>query len=110
MSGDAILVLNLSVWENYDAAVLTEAKNEIFGREQFAILADNEAFKQLKAEMDNFSVEEIETKVKVIYADFMAENQNFSVNTPEKKTMGKIGVMNPNTQKKNRKAYGNLFD
>lgn len=96
--------------ENYDAAVLTEAKNEIFGREQFAILADNEAFKQLKAEMDNFSVEEIETKVKVIYADFMAENQNFSINTPEKTTMGKIGIVNLKTQKKNRKAYGNLFD
>lgn len=97
--------------ETYDAAVLKAQKDEVFAREQFAVLADNDEFKNLIADAEKFSVEEIETKVKCIYADFMAENQNFSSTKPEKKTMGKIGVLNPNTKSgKNRKAYGNLFD
>lgn len=96
--------------ETYDADVLKEQKDEVFAREQFAVLADNEEFKKLQADADNFSVEEIETKVKCIYADFMAENQNFSSNKPEVKTMSKIGVLNPNASKKARKAYGNLFE
>lgn len=97
--------------EEYDAAVVKSEKEEIFAREQFAVLADCEAFKQLKADMDNFSVEEIETKAKVIYADFMAEKQNFSANKPEKKSFGSISIFNANEKpKKNRKTYGNLFD
>lgn len=93
--------------DNFDATAEKAAKDEVFAREQFAVLANNDEFKQLKADAEKFSVNEIETKVKCIYADFMAENQNFSVNT----SSGKLGLLNPNAKpKKSRKTYGNLFD
>lgn len=97
--------------ESYDSSILKAQKDEVFAREQFSVLVDNEQFKQLKADADNFSVEEIETKVKCIYADFMAENGNFSSKKLMKNSMSKIGVADVNAKPhKERKAYGNLFD
>ena len=59
--------------------------------------------------MDNYSLAELETQIKVIHSDFMAENSNFSAK-PESK-IGSVKVFaNPNKKAKPKKRYGNLFD
>lgn len=96
--------------DNYDATELKAQKDEIFGREEFAVLAENDAFIALKADMDNFTVEEIESKAKQIFADHVIANGQFAMkkNEGEKKPT-KIGFDFAEKSKKSQ-AYGGLFD
>lgn len=103
--------------ENVEKNELTAQKNELINSEKYAVIAEkneegkytNEAFAKLVSEMDNYSLAELETQIKVIHSDFMAENSNFSAK-PESK-MGSVKVFaNPNKKAKPKKRYGNLFD
>lgn len=103
--------------ENVEKNELTTKKNELINSEKYAVIAEkdekgnytNEAFAKLVSEMDNYSLAELETQIKVIHSDFMAENSNFSAK-PESK-MGAVKVFaNPNKKAKPKKRYGNLFD
>lgn len=103
--------------ENVEKNELTAQKNELINSEKYAVIAEkneegkytNEAFAKLVSEMDNYSLVELETQIKVIHSDFMAENSNFSAK-PESK-MGSVKVFaNPNKKAKPKKRYGNLFD
>lgn len=103
--------------ENIEKNELTAQKNELINSEKYAVIAEkneegkytNEAFAKLVSEMDNYSLAELETQIKVIHSDFMAENSNFSAK-PESK-MGSVKVFaNPNKKAKPKKRYGNLFD
>ena len=96
--------------DNYDATELKTQKDEIFGREEFAVLFENDAFVALKADMDNFTVEEIESKVKQIFADHVIANGQFALSKPEgEKKTNKIGF-NFTEKSKKAQAYGGLFD
>jgi hypothetical protein len=96
--------------DNYDAAELKALKDAIFGREEFSVLAENEAFIELQNAMDNFTVEEIESKAKQIFADHVIKNGQFAMNkTAEPKESNKIGFNYTESSKKNS-AYGGLFD
>ena len=96
--------------ENFETNELKANKEAIFAREEFACLAENEAFIELKANMDNFSAEEIEEKAKVIFAEDIMKNGQFSMNKKtEKQSMSKIGLVDPNVKQK-KAAYGNLFN
>jgi hypothetical protein len=96
--------------ENFEANEARANKEAIFAREEFAGLTENEAFIELKSNMDNFSIEEIEEKAKVIFAEDVMKNGQFSMNKkPEKQAMSKIGLVNPNVKQK-KAAYGNLFN
>ena len=103
--------------ENVEKNELTSQKNELINSEKYAVIAEkdekgnytNEAFAKLVSEIDNYSLSELETQIKVIHSDFMAENSNFSAK-PESK-MGSVKVFaNPNKKAKPKKRYGNLFD
>lgn len=103
--------------ENVEKNELTAQKNELINSEKYVVIAEkneegkytNEAFAKLVSEMDNYSLAELETQIKVIHSDFMAENSNFSAK-PESK-MGSVKVFaNPNKKAKPKKRYGNLFD
>ena len=103
--------------ENVEKNELTAQKSELINSEKYAVIAEkneegkytNEAFAKLVSEMDNYSLAELETQIKVIHSDFMAENSNFSAK-PESK-MGSVKVFaNPNKKAKPKKRYGNLFD
>ena len=103
--------------ENVEKNELTAQKNELINSEKYAVIAEkneegkytNEAFAKLVSEMDNYSLAELETQIKVIHSDFMAENSTFSAK-PESK-MGSVKVFaNPNKKAKPKKRYGNLFD
>ena len=103
--------------ENVEKNELTAQKNELINSEKYAVITEkneageykNEAFAKLVSEMDNYSLSELETQIKVIHSDFMAENSNFSAK-PESK-IGSVKVFaNPNKKAKPKKRYGNLFD
>lgn len=94
--------------ESYDASELKARKDAIFAKEEFSVLAENEAFIALKNDAELFSVDEIEAKVKVIFADHVMQEGNFNFNKKEEKgSMGKVGMRIDAPAKK--KAYGNLF-
>jgi hypothetical protein len=96
--------------DNYDATELKALKDAIFGREEFSVLAEDEAFIELKNTMDNFTVEEIESKAKQIFADHVIKNGQFAMNKDaEPKQSKKIGFNYTESSKK-KSAYGGLFD
>lgn len=103
--------------ENVEKNELTAQKNELINSEKYAVIAEkneegkytNEAFAKLVSEMDNYSLAELETQIKVIHSDFMAENSNFSAKPESKMSSVKV-FANPNKKAKPKKRYGNLFD
>lgn len=95
--------------DSFDASELKAKKDEIFAREEYAVLGDDETFAELKANADKYSIDEIEEKAKVIFADYVVKKGQFSFeNKGEKKPISKVGInFNKPTKKK---AYGNLFN
>ncbi len=93
--------------DNYDAAELKSKKDEIFAREEYSVLAEDEAFKALVADAEKFSVEEVETKAKSIFADYVIKAGDFSVKNEnnKSKTLG----FNFNKKETKKGPYGNLF-
>ena len=61
---------------------------------------------QLKKNKANFSVDEIVEKAKIIYADFMEQNEAPEVETQPTKVMG----FNFNKKEAKKSPYGNLFN
>ena len=60
--------------------------------------------------MDNYSLADLETQIKVIFADYIAEHSNFSsTTTDEKKTTSKKQFANPSKATKKPSRYGKLF-
>ena len=95
--------------DNYDAAELKAQKDEIFARDEYFVLADDEAFKALVADADNYSVEEIETKADVIFAKFVKANGEYSAKNENTKPRT-IGFNFNAKPSKKKTAYGGLFD
>ena len=98
--------------ENSDAAELKAKKDEIFAREEYSVLADDEAFKTLISDAEKFSVDEVEAKAKAIFADHVIKTGTFSAsvsNDGKKKPKVQIFSLGAEKEKK-KKAYGKLFD
>lgn len=94
--------------EKYEADELKAKKDEIFGREEYSVLAEDEAFKTLISDAEKYSVEEIETKADVIFAKFVKTSGEYSAKNESKKvnTIGFNFNAKPN---KKKQAYGGLF-
>ena len=93
--------------DNYDANELRAKKDAIFAREEYSVLAEDEAFKTLVSDADKFSVEEIEAKAKAIFADHVINTGTFSKST---EGAAKTHSVKTNLNKKESKSpYGNLF-
>lgn len=93
--------------DNYDAAELKAKKDAVFSREEYAVLADDEAFKSLISDSDKFSIEEVEAKAKEIFADHVIKSGTFSKSTDVEQKSKSIGVVF--NKKETKKPYGNLF-
>lgn len=91
----------------YEVAELKAKKDAIFAKAEYSILADDEAFKALVKDAEKFSVEEVESKAKAIFADHVIKTGTFSANAEEKKT--KTLGLNFNAKAKKSGPYGNLF-
>ena len=96
--------------ETYDASVLKTQKTEILDKVEYECLAENADFAQLRADMDNYSVEEISTKADLIFAAHMKSNMEFSAKPDDKKKPKVIGFGVDTKNEKKKKAYGKLFD
>lgn len=79
-------------------------KYAILNDEKYSEIADTEQFAELKKDSAKFSVEELETKAKLIFADVvMAKGEH------AEKKVNKIGF-NFSEKPKKAQAYGGLFD
>ena len=79
-------------------------KDAILNDEKYSEIADTEQFAELKKDSAKFSVEELETKAKLIFADVvMAKGEH------AEKKVNKIGF-NFSEKPKKAQAYGGLFD
>lgn len=96
--------------ETYDASVVKAQKSDILDKTEYECLADNAEFAQLRAEMDNYSVEEISTKADLIFAAHMKSTMEFAAKDDGKKKPKVIGFSTDTKKEKKKKAYGNLFD
>lgn len=125
LSGDAVEVFSAFVTESektaldmmrtqYDelkkfhdetiAAQDQAKKDAILNDEKYSEIADTEQFAELKKDSAKFSVEELETKAKLIFADVvMAKGEH------AEKKVNKIGF-NFSEKPKKAQAYGGLFD
>lgn len=103
----------------------TAEKNELHAQKEAIINADNYSvltekdsegnyvnadFAELVKAMDNYSVEDFETKVKVMHSDYMSAHANFSSTDTKKNTNSVKILTNMNKKSKPKKNYGNLFD
>ena len=104
--------------ETVEKNELHSKKEEIVNSEKYAILTEKDAdgnyvnadFSELVNSMDNYSVEDFETKIKVMHSDYMSSNANFSLSNDEKKQSTVKLFKNINKKAKPKKNYGNLFD
>ena len=94
--------------DNYDAAQLRAQKDAIFARGEYSVLAEDEAFKALISDAENFSIDEVEARAKAIFADYVIKTGTFSTKDDGEK---KPKVLGFNFNKKETKSgpYGNLF-
>ena len=95
--------------ERIESAELKAQKDAIFAKAEYSIIADEEAFKTLVDEAEQFSVDEIESKVKSIFADYVIKIGSFVAKEDDKKTPKTMGF-NFNAKFKKSGPYGNLFD
>ena len=94
--------------ENYEADKLKAEKDAIFAREEYSVLVDDEAFKSLMSDAEKYSVEEIETKLKSVFADHVIKSGTFSAKNDSEAKTKTIGL-NFGTKAKKTGAYGDLF-
>ena len=91
--------------ENVEKNEFHAKREEILANEKYESIRENEAFKELVANMDNYSLEDLEKEAKIIFADNVSI-ETFASN--EKKSNGiKLFADVNKTKKPNR--YGNLF-
>ena len=94
--------------DNYDATQLKAQKDEIFAKAEYGCLSENEDFKKLVEEAENYSVEEISTKADLIFAAHVKTTGTFAVKSEEKKS--KVVGFNFNKKESKKSPYGRLFD
>ena len=95
--------------DNYDATELKAQKDAVFAREEYSVLADDDAFKELIADAEKYSVDELEIKADVIFAKFVKASGEYSTKNESNKpnTLGFNFNAKPS---KKKTAYGGLFD
>jgi len=93
---------------NYDAAQLKAEKEAILNKEEYACLAENEAFKKLVDEADKYSVEELSVKADLVLAAYAKATFSANKVEDEKQTAMKFSIKSNDKAKK--KVYGDLFD
>lgn len=94
--------------DNYEAAELKSKKDAIFARSEYSVLADDEAFKTLIANAEKFSVDDVESKAKAIFADYVIKTGAFSTKDNGENKPKVLGF-NFNKKEDKKSPYGNLF-
>lgn len=96
--------------DNYDAAELKAQKEAVLAAEEYSVLAGDEKFKALVADMDKYSVDELKVKADLAFAAHMKSTMEFSAKTDDGAKKPKVLGFNFKDDKKNKVGpYGNLF-
>lgn len=97
--------------ENVEKNELHSKKESLLVDEKYSVLSDNESFMELKKNMDNYSLDDLETKAKVIFADYVSSVGNFSLNSSNKNKSHSMQLFgDPNTRRNSRSGrYGDIF-
>lgn len=97
--------------ENVEKNELHSKKESLLTDEKYSVLLENEAFIELKKNMDNYSLEDLETKAKVIFADYVSSIGAFSAK-PEVSKSPVLFMSNSNSEKESKKKapYGGIFE
>nr|DAH62576.1 MAG TPA: hypothetical protein [Caudoviricetes sp.] len=97
--------------ENVEKNELHSKKESLLADEKYSVLSDNEAFTELKKNMDNYSLDDLETKAKVIFADYVSSVGNFSLNSSNENKSHSMQLFgDPNTRRNSRSGrYGDIF-
>ena len=103
---------NYSVIESeladYKDKELHSAREAVLASEDYSVMADFDEFKELKANMDNYFVDELTNKADLIYAKFMKSNySNFAANTPKKRPV--VFMTSGSNGEEEKLPYGGLF-
>ena len=94
--------------DNAEFEKIHAERDDMLYDEKYSVLAENEAFTELKKNMDNYSLADLEKEAKVIFADYVSSVGTFSMNDSNKKSTSKIRFsMKKDTGK--TKAYSTLF-
>lgn len=96
--------------DNYDAAQIKAQKDNVFSCEEYSEIAESDEFKALIADMDKYSVEEIEVKCDLMFAAHeKAKHKTFAAeNVAKKPTSMRFSVST--VDETNKKPYGDLFN
>lgn len=97
--------------ENVEKNELHSKKESLLADEKYSVLSDNEAFMELKKNMDNYSLDDLETKAKVIFADHVSSVGNFSLNSSNENKSHSMQLFGDlNTRRNSRSGrYGDIF-
>ena len=104
--------------EEVELNELREQKKAILDSEKYEILAQkdeegkfvNKDYEKLVSEMDNYSLADLETEIKVLHSDYVSEHGNFALSKPEKKeTTTKKQFVSVNKKVAKPSRYGKLF-
>lgn len=94
--------------DTYDLEQAKAEKTAILESVEYVEIKDSDEFKALVSEMDKYSIEEIKVKADLLFATFMKQKFNFASNADVNKTHS-VSLNFTAKEKKNKKAYGNLF-
>ncbi len=92
---------------NIKKAEIQSAKEELFNDERFSLIIDTDEYKDLLNNAEKFSLEEIETQLKVIVADSFLKNQDFSKFS--KQPSGKMFTLPSKQANTITSKYGGIF-
>lgn len=105
--------------EEIELNELREKKKEILDSEKYEILAQkdeegkfvNKDYEKLVSEMDNYSLADLETEIKVLHSDYVSEHGNFALSNSkeEKPVTSKKQFVNVNKKASKPSRYGKLF-
>ena len=104
--------------EEVELNKLREQKKKILDSEKYEILAQkdeegkfvNKDYEKLVSEIDNYSLADLETEIKVLHSDYVSEHGNFALSKPEKKeTTTKKQFVSVNKKAAKPSRYGKLF-
>ena len=93
----------------YKSKELHAAREEVLNCEEYSVMADFAEFKELKDNMDEYSVEDLANKADLVYAKFMKSNYStFSANNGKDKKRGMV-FMTSGSSEEEKLPYGGLF-
>lgn len=93
--------------ENIETAKLNEQKKEIIENEKYSVIFETEEYKSLVEELEKYSLEELETKIKVMYADCVSNTATFEMVKENKRSVSSMNFAGSAPARKDR--YGGLF-